>query len=93
MALLNPKTTLFFAAFIPQFLHGEGSRAAQAVVLSVAFVAIAALTDSLYALLAGVMAPRMRGAAGRGRAVSALVYVALGLYAAVGGSRPAPPPA
>lgn len=91
VALLNPKTTLFFAAFIPQFLQPGGSQAAQALTLSLLFVAIAAATDSAYALLAGVMKPLLR-AAGRGRWVAAaLVYFALGLYAALGGSRPAAP--
>ena len=87
VALLNPKTTLFFAAFIPQFLRPDGSQAAQALTLSILFVAIAAVTDSGYALLAGWMKPLLRGAAGRGRWVSALVYFALGLYAAWGGAR------
>lgn len=87
VALLNPKTTLFFAAFIPQFLHPGGSQALQALSLSILFVAIAAVTDSGYALLAGWMKPLLRGAGGRGRWVSALVYFALGLYAAFGGSR------
>jgi threonine/homoserine/homoserine lactone efflux protein len=87
VALLNPKTTLFFAAFIPQFLHAEGSQAAQALTLSILFVAVAAVTDSLYALLAGWMKPLLRGAGGSGRYVSALVYFALGLYAAFGGSK------
>ena len=87
VALLNPKTTLFFAAFIPQFLNPEGSQAVQALSLSVLFVAVAAVTDSLYALLAGSLAPLLRGAAGSGRYVSALVYFALGLYAAFGGTR------
>lgn len=87
VALLNPKTTLFFAAFIPQFLHPDGSQAVQALALSVLFVAIAAVTDSLYALLAGGLAPLLRGAAGHGRYVSALVYLALGCYAAFGGAR------
>ena len=87
VALLNPKTTLFFAAFIPQFLNREGSQAVQALSLSVLFVVVAAVTDSLYALLAGRLAPLLRGAAGSGRYVSALVYFALGLYAAFGGTR------
>lgn len=91
VALLNPKTTLFFAAFIPQFLQPDGSQAMQALTLSVLFVAIAAVTDSGYALLAGVMKPLLRGAAGRGRWVSAAVYVGLGLYAALGGQRTGAP--
>lgn len=87
VALLNPKTTLFFAAFIPQFLRPDGSQAAQALTLSILFVAIAAVTDSGYALLAGWMKPLLRSTAGKGRYLSALVYFALGLYAAFGGSR------
>lgn len=87
VALLNPKTTLFFAAFIPQFLQPGSSQAAQALTLSLLFVAVAAATDSAYALLAGIMKPLLRGAAGHGRYVAALVYFALGLYAALGGSR------
>jgi threonine/homoserine/homoserine lactone efflux protein len=87
VALLNPKTTLFFAAFIPQFLRPEGSQAVRALTLSVLFVAIAAVTDSGYALLAGWTKPLLRGAAGSGRWVAALVYFGLGLYAALGGQR------
>ena len=87
VALLNPKTTLFFAAFIPQFLQPGPSQALQALTLSILFVGIAAVTDSGYALLAGWMKPLLRGVGGRGRFVSAAVYVGLGLYAAFGGTR------
>lgn len=87
VALLNPKTTLFFAAFIPQFLQPGPSQAVQALTLSFLFVGIAAVTDSGYALLAGWMKPLLRGAGGRGRFVSAAVYMGLGLYAAFGGTR------
>lgn len=87
VALLNPKTTLFFAAFIPQFLNPEGSQAAQALTLSILFVAVAAVTDSGYALLAGWMKPLLRGTASHGRWVSASIYFALGLYAALSGSK------
>ena len=87
VALLNPKTTLFFAAFIPQFLQPGPSQALQALTLSIVFVGIAAVTDSGYALLAGWMKPLLRGVGGRGRFVSAAVYMGLGLYAAFGGTR------
>lgn len=90
VALLNPKTTLFFAAFIPQFLQpgpSQALHALQALTLSILFVGIAAVTDSGYALLAGWMKPLLRGVGGRGRFVSAAVYVGLGLYAAFGGTR------
>jgi threonine/homoserine/homoserine lactone efflux protein len=52
VALLNPKTTIFFAAFLPQFIHPNASVATQSVLLGAIFVAIAAVTDSIYALMA-----------------------------------------
>jgi threonine/homoserine/homoserine lactone efflux protein len=57
VALLNPKTTLFFAAFLPQFLSPAVSPVLQSMALGALFVAIAALTDSAYALAAGAVAP------------------------------------
>ncbi|HKE92921.1 MAG TPA: LysE family translocator, partial [Povalibacter sp.] len=51
VAVLNPKTAMFFAAFLPQFMHGTAS-VRQAVALGALFVAIAAVTDSLYAIAA-----------------------------------------
>jgi threonine/homoserine/homoserine lactone efflux protein len=85
VALLNPKTTLFFAAFLPQFMQPAASAVGQAVVLSTLFVGIAAVSDACYVLLAGAIAPMLRGraaAARRGRYVAAAVYFSLGLYAA-----------
>lgn len=81
VALLNPKTTLFFAALLPPFLDPAGSAVLQSLALGALLVAIAAATDSLYALAAGALAPRLAGAAGWGRCVAAGVYAALGLYA------------
>jgi threonine/homoserine/homoserine lactone efflux protein len=52
VALLNPKTALFFAAFLPQFLSGDVNPIAQSLVLSALFVAIAVVTDTIYALTA-----------------------------------------
>lgn len=58
VALLNPKTMVFFAAFLPQFLSPGAPPIFQSTVLGSLFVVIAALTDSVYALAAGVAAPR-----------------------------------
>lgn len=87
VALLNPKTALFFAAFLPQFIDPATPAAPQAVLLGGLFVLIAALTDSGYVLLAGAAA---RGLAGRnarrcgtlGRWAAATTFVSLGLYTA-----------
>jgi threonine/homoserine/homoserine lactone efflux protein len=88
VSLLNPKTTLFFAAFLPPFMQAPAAPMAQALVLGTLFVLIAAVSDTAYVLLATVLAPgRLREGAVRGRRVVALVYIALGLVAAFGGGR------
>ncbi|MCZ2135144.1 MAG: LysE family translocator [Burkholderiales bacterium] len=94
VALFNPKTIIFFSAFLPQFMtvHGAGGRAAaQAVTLSTLFVLIASLSDAAYALAAGSIAPwlaRHRGAGTAGRAVAGCSFLGLGLFAALSGRQP-----
>ena len=92
VALLNPKTTLFFAAFLPQFMHGEAPALPQAIGLGAMFVGIAACTDLLYALLAASLAPRLQRVAGAsvwGRWASGLGLIALGVMSALAGERQA----
>jgi threonine/homoserine/homoserine lactone efflux protein len=80
VALLNPKTALFFAAFLPPFIDPAGSAALQSLALGALFALIAALTDALWVLAAAGVAPRLSRRAGAGRALAAAVYVALGLF-------------
>ena len=79
--VLNPKTALFFLAFLPQFADSAG----QIAFLGCLFVAIALCSDSLYAVLAAGLAGQLR----RGRAAARVrrwlsggIFVVLGVSAA-----------
>jgi threonine/homoserine/homoserine lactone efflux protein len=83
VALLNPKTAVFFAAFLPQFMNAQTPAIVQSVTLGSIFVAIAALTDTAYALAAGALAPalvRARGVRAAGRYVTGGAFVGLAVY-------------
>jgi threonine/homoserine/homoserine lactone efflux protein len=90
VALLNPKTAIFFAAFLPQFMTSGGNHALQGIALGALFVAIAAVTDSLYALAASAVAPALTRAdklRALGRYVTGGAFIGLGLFTALSGSR------
>ena len=53
VALSNPKLLVFFGAFIPQFMDMSKDHLSQVLLLGVTFMAVSALTDGTYALLAG----------------------------------------
>lgn len=58
---LNPKTAIFFVAFLPQFADpSAGPLAPQMAVLGLIFVAVALISDSTWALVAGAAANRLR---------------------------------
>ena len=93
VALLNPKTALFFAAFLPQFIDPAGPALRQSLVLGAVFVAIAATTDALYAVAAGVAAPALMrfGRLRRwSRLLAAAVYFGLAALTLAAGTRTAP---
>jgi threonine/homoserine/homoserine lactone efflux protein len=89
VALLNPKTAIFFAAFLPQFMSGDAPMR-QSMALGALFVAMAALTDTAYAVAAGAIAPalsRAQGIAAVGRYLTGAAFVGLGVFTALSGSR------
>ena len=85
--VLNPKTALFFFAFLPQFVDPEkGSAALQIAVLGLVFVALAVTSDCVWALAAGTASERLRGNRrflAVQRYVSGSVFVGLGALTAV----------
>jgi threonine/homoserine/homoserine lactone efflux protein len=89
--LLNPKTALFFFAFLPQFVDpARGNATTQTLLLGALFVGMGIVTDSLYALLASSLAEKLRGSRhfqkGQ-RYFAGLVYVGLGITTALTGSK------
>ena len=90
VALLNPKTALFFAAFLPQFIDPAGSAIVQSVALGSLFVAIAASSDAVYVIAAGAASPALsRGGSSRGwgRYLAAAAYFGLAAFTVAFSSR------
>lgn len=59
--VLNPKTALFFFAFIPQFISAEnGSVTLQILFLGATFILMAICTDSVYAIFVGTLGNYLR---------------------------------
>ena len=93
MNVLNPKTALFFLAFLPQFIDvSKGSVPLQAVILGATFIVLGFLSDGTYALVSArvsrALATRRRTGAAR-RWLPGLTLIGLGVVSAVTGRRPA----
>jgi threonine/homoserine/homoserine lactone efflux protein len=87
--LLNPKTALFFLAFLPQFVNlNRGHVAMQVVVLGLIFILLGFISDSCYAIAAGAVGNWMKHSRRYLRVeryVSAALLVGLGVTAAFAG--------
>ena len=89
--LLNPKTALFFFAFLPQFVNpARGSVEKQIIILGTILVCLGIVSDSLYALVAGTAGQLLTGNVQVARAqkyLAGTIYISLGITTALlGGS-------
>jgi threonine/homoserine/homoserine lactone efflux protein len=87
--VLNPKTALFFVAFLPQFVDPDaGMPALQIAFLGVLFGALGLVTDSTWAIAAGTAGGLLRGSRRflrTQRYVAGSVYIGLGVVTAFAG--------
>jgi threonine/homoserine/homoserine lactone efflux protein len=88
--LLNPKTALFFVAFLPQFVDlNRGHVAMQITLLGLIFAVLGFFTDGAWATLAGTAGgwlKRSRGYLQFERYGSGVLFIGLGLVAAFSGT-------
>jgi len=88
--ILNPKTALFFFAFLPQFVDASrGNVALQILVLGTLFAAMGITSVSLWALFAGTVALRLNRNSHWNRAqryVSGGMLISLGVATALAGN-------
>jgi threonine/homoserine/homoserine lactone efflux protein len=87
--VLNPKTALFFLAFLPQFVDPDAPHpAVQIAFLGVLFALLGLVTDSVWAIAAGTaggVLRRSRRFLRAQRYVAGTVYIGLGVVTALAG--------
>ncbi len=87
---LNPKTALFFLAFIPQFINPDGIVFLQFIILGLTSVALNTTADFVVAALAGPIGKRLKASPklrARQRYFTGAGLIALGGYVALTGDK------
>jgi threonine/homoserine/homoserine lactone efflux protein len=89
--LFNPKTALFFFAFLPQFVNTSNANITlQMFLLGIMFVIMGTITDGCYAFVSSSIANQLKvnqGFARNQRYFTGLIYIGLGVVTAFTGSR------
>jgi len=80
--VLNPKTALFFLAFLPQFVDRDHTVWTQIAVLGLVWVALGVLSDGAYALASGTIGGFIRRRRKTVRIASGGIFIGLGAVAA-----------
>lgn len=91
--VLNPKTALFFLAFLPQFVDmSKGAVPLQIVLFGITFILLGFISDGTYALVSARVSRRLAARRGSGivrRWLPGLTLIGLGVVSAITGRRPA----
>lgn len=89
--LFNPKTALFFFAFLPQFVNTLNANITlQMFLLGIMFVVMGTITDGCYAFVSSSIGNQLKdnqGFARNQRYFTGLIYIGLGVVTAFTGSR------
>jgi threonine/homoserine/homoserine lactone efflux protein len=80
--VLNPKTALFFLAFLPQFVDRDRTVWTQIAVLGLCWIALGLMSDGTYALAGGTIGGFIRRRRRAVRYASGGIFVGLGAVAA-----------
>ena len=80
--VLNPKTALFFLAFLPQFVDRDRPVWTQTIALGLCWIALGLLSDGAYALAGGTIGGVIRRHKKAVRYGSGGIYIGLGAVAA-----------
>jgi threonine/homoserine/homoserine lactone efflux protein len=80
--VLNPKTALFFLAFLPQFVDSDRPVWTQTIVLGLCWIGLGLLSDGAYALAGGTIGGVLRQRRKAVRYASGGIFIGLGAVAA-----------
>lgn len=91
VSITNPKTLLFFSAFLPQFVVTTSPALLQLLLLAVTFLLLAIMFDSGYALLSSTVQRKMAASTQTlAKRFAGLILIAAGLLFGAGQSEPKP---
>lgn len=84
VSALNPKSVIFFLAYLPRFISAEGSYFFQGVILILTFAAVVALSDAAYVLTAISAMRHFRSGrfVTRSRRAGGFLFIGLGIFIA-----------
>ena len=82
VSLTNPKTIIFFSAFLPQFVTPSSPYSYQITILSLLFLILATFFDCLYAVLAGNVSAMIQSDRAHKirHGISGLLFLSLALW-------------